>query len=68
MLFLLNQVHTSLWLACTVSHKIFTGENIGKFDEFPAIRQYFPIKIFHLVSYLPLMNLWQSGSTRNKII
>ena len=31
--------------------------NIDKFDEFPVIRQYFPIKIFHLVSYLPLMNL-----------
>ena len=28
----------------------------------------FPIKIFHLVSYLPLMNLWRSGSTRNKIV
>ena len=46
----------------------FEWEKIGEFDEFPAIRQYFPIKIFHLVSYLPLMNLWQSGSTRNKII
>ena len=30
----------------------FDGENIDEFDEFPAIRQYFPIKIFHLVSYL----------------
>ena len=30
-----------------------TGENI---DEFPVIRQYFPIKIFCLVSYLYEMN------------
>ena len=35
----------------------------GNIDEFPEICQYFPIKIFHLDSYLPLMNLWQSGST-----
>ena len=28
----------------------------------------FPIIIFHLVSYLALMNLWWSGSTRNKNI
>ena len=39
----------------------FNGGNIDKFDEFPAIRQYFPIKILHLVSYLPLINLRQSG-------
>ena len=25
---------------------------MDKFDKFPAIRQYFPIKIFHLVSYV----------------
>ena len=45
------------------------GKNI---DEFPAIRQYFPYQnftlIFILVSHLPLMNLWQLGSTLNKII
>ena len=34
----------------------FDGGNIDEFDEFPAIRQYFPIKIFHLVSYLYEMN------------
>ena len=28
----------------------------------------FPIKIFHLFSYLLLMNLWRSSSTQNKII
>ena len=44
-----------------------TGENIDEFDEFSAIRQYFPCKIFHLVSYLLLMNLWRSDSTRNEI-
>ena len=31
-------------------------------------QQFIPIKNFHLVSYLLLMNLWRSGSTRNKII
>ena len=36
------------------------GENIDKFDEFPVICQYFPIKIFHLVSYL--------ATARNNII
>ena len=46
----------------------FDGENIDKFNKFPAIRQYFPYQTFHLVSYLLLMNLWQSGSTRNKIM
>ena len=28
----------------------FDGENIDEFDECPAIHQYFPVKIFHLVS------------------
>ena len=32
--------------ADTVWHKILTGENIDKFDEFPAIRQYFPYQNF----------------------
>ena len=36
--------------------KILTRENIDKFDEFPAIRQYFPYQIFRLVSYLYEMN------------
>ena len=31
--------------ACTVWHKILT-ENIDEFDEFPAIRQYFPYQNF----------------------
>ena len=44
------------------------GENINKFDGFPAICQCFSYKIFHLVSYLPLMNLWCSGFTQNKNI
>ena len=52
----------------TVWHKILTGKNINKFDKFQAIRQYFPIRIFHSVSYLPLMNLWLFGSTQSKII
>ena len=38
--------------------QIWMGENIDEFDEFPAIRQYFPHEIFHLVSYLLLVNLW----------
>ena len=42
---------------CTVRRKIVTVENIDKFDEFPVIRQFFPIKIFHLVSYL-LLAIW----------
>ena len=47
----------------------FDGENIDEFDKFPAIRQYFPnIRIFHLVSYLLLMNLWRSRSTQNEIV
>ena len=35
--------------------KILTVENIDKFDEFSAIRQYFPHKIFPLVSYLKVL-------------
>ena len=34
----------------------FDRGNIDKFDEFLTIRQYFPIKIFRLVSYLYEMN------------
>ena len=37
------------WLKCnsnTVRRKILTGENIDEFDEFPAIRQYFPYQNF----------------------
>ena len=30
----------------TVWHKFLTGENIDEFDEFPAIRQYFPYQNF----------------------
>ena len=30
----------------TVWRKILTGENIDEFDEFPAIRQYFPYQNF----------------------
>ena len=41
--------------AYTVRRKFLTGENIDEFDEFPAIRQYFPYQIFHLVSYSMLM-------------
>ena len=44
-------------VVATVWHKIATGKNIDEFDEFSAIRQYFPIKIFCLASYLPLTNL-----------
>ena len=33
-------------LAITVQCKILTGENIDEFDEFPAIRQYFPYQNF----------------------
>ena len=39
--------------------------NLTNFQQFINI---FPIKIFHLFSYLLLMNLWRSGSTRNKVI
>ena len=39
----------------TVRCKFSTGENIDEFDEFPAIRQYFPYQNFHLVSYSMLM-------------
>ena len=37
----------------TIRRKILTVENIDEFDEFSAIRQYFP---YHY-SYLALMNL-----------
>ena len=50
---------------CTVWHKILMGEILTNFQQFVNI---FPIKFFHLVSYLPLINLWRSGSTRNKIM
>ena len=30
----------------TVRHKFLTGENINEFDEFQAIRQYFPYQNF----------------------
>ena len=33
-------------LAITVRRKFLTGENINEFDEFPAIRQYFPHQNF----------------------
>ena len=40
--------------------------NLTNFQQFINI---FPIyQNFSLVSYLPLMNLWRSSSTRNKII
>ena len=48
----------------TVWRKILTVENIDEFDEFSAIRQYFPYQIFHSIKYsylaprrLALMNL-----------
>ena len=34
----------------TVWRKFSTGENIDEFDEFPAIRQYFPYQNFNLAS------------------
>ena len=39
----------------TVWHKILTGEKIDKFEEFPAVRQYFPYQIYHLVRHLLLI-------------
>ena len=36
----------------TIWRKILTVENIDKFDQFPAIHQYFPYQDFPLVSYL----------------
>ena len=36
----------------TVWHKIMTVENIDKFNEIPAIRQYFPHQNFPLASLL----------------
>ena len=36
-----------IWIfVYTVQRKILTGENIDEFDEFPAIRQYFPYQNF----------------------
>ena len=35
----------------TIRRKFLTGENIDEFDEFPAIRQYFPYQNFPF-SYL----------------
>ena len=52
----------------TIWHKILTGVNIDRFDELQQFVNIFPIKICYLVSYLLLMNLWLSGSTRNIII
>ena len=52
----------------TMRRKILMGEiftNLMNFQQFVNI---FPIKIFHLLSYFPLMNLWLSGSTGNKIV
>ena len=34
----------------SAQHKILTGENNDEIEEFSAIRQYFPIEIFHLAS------------------
>ena len=45
----------------------FDGEKYYEFDEFPAIRQYFPYQNFHLARYVLLVNLWQSGYTQSKI-
>ena len=42
-------------LRTTVQCKFLTGKNIDEFDEFPAICQYFPYQIFHLVNYSMLM-------------
>ena len=36
----------SLLFKITVRRKFLTGENIDEFDEFPAIRQYFPYQNF----------------------
>ena len=52
----------------TVRRKILMGEILTNLTNFQQFINIFPIKIFHLVSYLPLMNLWRSGSTQNKII
>ena len=52
------------WVAInTIRRKILMGENIDEYDKFPVICQNFPYQNFHLVSYLSLMNLWQSGFT-----
>ena len=44
-LVLTKQIFVSA-LGATVRRKILTGENIDEFDEFPAIRQYFPYQNF----------------------
>ena len=44
-------VNNTYYVVHTVRHKILTGENIDEFDEFPAIRQYFPYQNF-LFNYL----------------
>ena len=41
----------NIYLYNAVWRKILTEENIDEFDKFLTIHQYFPIKIFHLVSY-----------------
>ena len=51
-----------------VQRKILTGEILTNLMNSQQFINIFPIKIFHLVNYLPLINLWQSGSTRRKII
>ena len=51
-------VHSKFWSLLSATQNFFI-----EFDKFPAIRQYFPIKIFHSVSYLPPINLWRSSST-----
>ena len=52
---MVSTVNNIIIVMNAVRCKILTGENIDEFDEFPAIRQYFPYQIFHLVSYLMLM-------------
>ena len=52
----------------TVWHKILMREILTNLTNFQQFVNIFPMKIFDLASYLPLMNLWQSGSTQNKII
>ena len=39
------EIFTRFLWKCTVRRKFF-GENIDEFDEFPAIRQYFPYQKF----------------------
>ena len=52
----------------TVRHKFLTGGILTNLTDFQQFVNIFPIKIFHLVSYLSLMKLWQSDSAQNKII